>query len=91
MDITKFNEAKHAEVIKAYLIEKKSHRVIQEKILKLDAPPRGGGFIAMEILHYYNINGSKKGFLESRDLDSEIEFATGNFKRGLEILRKYCS
>lgn len=91
MNIEKFNEAKHAEVIKAYLIDKKSHREIQQEILKIDAPARGGGFIAMDILHNYNISGDKKGFLIGKNLDDEIILAAGDFKRGLEILKKYYS
>lgn len=52
-----------ARVIKAYLIEAKSHRRMREEILNIDAPARGGGFITMQILHYYAIFGDKKGAL----------------------------
>lgn len=88
MDINKFSEAKHAEVIKAYLIDKKSHREIQEEILEIDAPTRGGGFVAMDILHYYGIDGDKKGSLVGKDLDIELSTATGNYKKALELLEK---
>lgn len=50
----KFDEVIHYKVIKAYLKEGKSHRGIQQDILDIPAPTRGGGFIAMQILHYYN-------------------------------------
>jgi hypothetical protein len=43
----------------------------------------------MNILHYYEIRGDKKGFLIGKNLEDEIKAATGAFKRGLEILKKY--
>jgi hypothetical protein len=85
----KFNKLKHAEVIKAYLLDAKSHRLIQEEILEMDAPTRGGGYVTMKILHKYGINGDKKGALVGKILDEEILKATGIYKEGLELVKKY--
>jgi len=63
-----------ASVIKAFLVEGKSHRVIQREILGIPAPSRGGGFKTMEILHGFNIKGDKKGAFKNKEIlyDSEI-------------------
>ena len=55
-------------VLKAYLVDGWSHRKIQREILKLDAPARGGGFVAMDILHKYNIqsNLEESSFIKRR-------------------------
>ena len=58
-------------VLKAYLVDGWSHRKIQREILKLDAPARGGGFVAMDILHKYNITGEYKAILKNRHLSKE--------------------
>ena len=55
-----FDEEVILKVIMSYLYEGKSHRQIQREILGLPAPERGGGFIAMDILHHYEIYGDKK-------------------------------
>nr|WP_312129347.1 hypothetical protein [Sphingobacterium multivorum] len=54
-----------AEIFEAYLIKGHSHRQIQQQLLGLPAPPRGGGFKTMEILHTYNIHGSEKAIFKS--------------------------
>jgi hypothetical protein len=58
-DITNYKKSTLVEVFKAYLYDEKSHRHIQENILKVPAPARGGGFVAMGILHYFEIDGQK--------------------------------
>ena len=58
-------------VLKAYLVDGWSHRKIQREILKLDAPARGGGFVAMDILHKYNITGEYKAILKNLHLSKE--------------------
>lgn len=70
-----YDEYLLAEVIKAYLIDGKSHRVIQREILDIPAPSRGGGFKAMEILHEFNIKGNKKGIFKNKERfeDDEIK------------------
>jgi len=77
-----------AQVIKAYLVESKSHRRIQEEILKIDAPVRGGGFVAMNILHHFGIDGAKKGILNRSSLEEEYKNAVGSYKKALELLEK---
>lgn len=57
----KFDKYTELKVLRAYLIEGLSHRQIQREILNLPAPARGGGFVAMEILHKYGITGKYKG------------------------------
>lgn len=41
------------DVLKAFLVEGKSHREIQRDILGFLAPARGGGFVTMNILQKY--------------------------------------
>ncbi|WP_100011635.1 hypothetical protein [Lentibacillus sediminis] len=90
MDISKkYSQNKIVEVLKAYLYESKSHRQIQSEILKMDAPPRGGGFEAMIILHHYGISGDKKGILANSDIDEQYLHAKDNYKRGLDLIRRY--
>jgi hypothetical protein len=88
-DIDLFKEDIRAKVIKAYLYENKSHRTIQKEILGMDAPARGGGFIAMQILHHYGIDNSKKGSLKNNSFDEEYTKATGGYKEALDLLKKY--
>lgn len=54
-----------AKILQAYLIDGKSHRQIQREILGLPAPPKGGGFKVMEILHVHGIKGEKKSVFKS--------------------------
>lgn len=68
-----FNEIVRFQVIEAYLYDAKSHRRIQEDILKMPAPARGGGFITMQVLHEYGIGGDKKGYLIGKVLREELE------------------
>ncbi len=84
-----FDEVTHAKVINAFLSEGKSHRRIQSEILNIPAPPRGGGFIVMEILHHYEIRNDKKGILQDRVFSDELNNATGMYKRALELVDKY--
>lgn len=88
-NVKKYNEVIHARIINAFLREAKSHRAIQEEVLNIPAPPRGGGFITMEILHHYNIRGDKKGILIERPLLEEKNCATGMYKYALELLERY--
>src|SRR5699024_2969747 len=71
-NIDNFDKFTIGEVLQAYLIKEQSQRTIQRKILGLPAPARGGGFVAMEILHYFNIDGDKKGIL-NRSSASELK------------------
>lgn len=66
--ILSYSEDVHLTVVKAYLIDSKSHRQIQREILNLPAPSHGGGFVAMNILHYYGISGEDKGLLKTKNL-----------------------
>jgi len=60
------------DVLKAFLVNGDSHRKIQREILKMEAPARGGGFRAMEILHKFNIQGGDKSSLNKDATDAEI-------------------
>ena len=84
-----FEEYQILNVIKAYLFEAKSHRDIQKEVLNLPAPTNGGGFIAMDILHHYEIRGDKKGVLTERDIDSEIKEAKGMYGDALKLIKEY--
>jgi len=76
-------------IIYAYLVDSISHRKIQEKILKKKAPPNGGGFEAMDVLHKYEIEGDKKGIVKKNGLESEITNAQGKYLEALYLLKKY--
>lgn len=56
------------DVLKSYLVESKSHRYIQENILHIDAPARGGGFETMKILHSFDVRKEHKGLLSGYDV-----------------------
>ncbi|WHY87066.1 AAA family ATPase [Neobacillus novalis] len=89
VDTKYFNEEIWAKVIWAYLNDSKSHRRIQKEILKKDAPARGGGFLAMDILHSYEIDGTKKGILKNNSFVEEYSKANGKYKEALDLLKRY--
>jgi putative restriction endonuclease len=72
-----------ASVIKAYLCEGWSHRKIQETILGIEAPVRGGGYEAMRILHKYGITGEYKACLKGKPFDPKVFDAAGNIQNYL--------
>jgi hypothetical protein len=76
----------HKEIIYSYLVLGWSHREIEINILKIESPVKGGGYKAMEILHSYDIKGEKKSILQGRDYQNELNNATGNYKRAIELL-----
>jgi hypothetical protein len=76
-------------IIEAYLIHGLAQRDIQESILGIDAPIRGGGFKAMTILHELGITGEKKGILKYKDIDDEIKNASGEYRNTLLKYYKY--
>jgi len=76
----------HEEVIRAYLVESRSHRQIQREILGLPAPDHGGGFVTMGILHYYDIREDKKGILITSSIKKEMEGASDQYKRALMLI-----
>lgn len=84
-----FDEDTILKVIIAYLYEGKSHRQIQREILNLPAPAHGGGFIVMDILHYYGINGEKKGFLIDHDMSEILKISDGNLHDVLSKVNEY--
>ena len=75
-------------VIYAYLKDALTSRDVQKKILGKEAPPRGGGFLAMEILHRYEIIGNKKGILDKVPFDEEYSNANGKYLEALDLLKK---
>jgi hypothetical protein len=83
------NIPKEVRVIYAYLKNSLSHRKIQSEVLGEDAPARGGGFLAMQILHEYEIEGDKKGVLNKTPFNVEYEKADGKYLEALELLKKY--
>ena len=76
----------HAEVVKAYLKDGKSHRAIQREILGLPAPANGGGFIAMNILHHYGIHDDKKAILQTSTPEIELQSASPQYAEALRLL-----
>lgn len=79
----------HAKVIYSYLKKSLSHRGIQKEVLGQDAPARGGGFLAMEILHSYKIEGDKKGILNKTPFSIEYNNANGKYLEALDLLKEY--
>jgi len=84
-----FDEEVILKVIMSYLYEGKSHRQIQREILGLPAPERGGGFIAMDILHHYEIYGDKKGLLQDKDIFDVLNDSSGTFYEALRKIIEY--
>lgn len=78
-----------AKVVYAYLVKSMSHKKIQEEILEKAAPERGGGFLAMTILHDFEIRDDKKGVLLITNLETEIRNAGGKYLEALNLLKKY--
>lgn len=78
-----------AQVIYAYLVRSESHRQIQREVLKKDAHANGGGFLAMSILHDYDMHKEKKGILKVNTITYELSGASKNYKVGLELLQKH--
>lgn len=87
--IHKFTEEEILKVVKAYLIDGLSHRRIQDEILGIPAPDNGGGYVAMDILHHFNIKGDKKGILSINDMTSLIHNASGNYRDILVKIKAY--
>jgi hypothetical protein len=84
------NDSKiHAKIIYAYLKSSLSHRKIQREILDEESPARGGGFLAMEILHGYEIEGDKKGILNKISFSDEYIKADGKYLEALNLLKEY--
>lgn len=80
---------KEARVIYSYLVKSMSHRKIQMEILGMPAPANGGGFLAMQILHDFEIRDDKKGVLATSDIDNEIEHASGKYLEALLLVKKH--
>lgn len=87
--VDKFNEEEQLKVVRAYLFDGLSHRKIQADILGIPAPDNGGGYVAMDILHYYGIDGSKKGILLNDDITNLINNSTGSFHDILIKLKSF--
>lgn len=80
---------KEAQVIYSYLVKSMSHRKIQESVLGVEAPANGGGFLAMQILHDFEIRDDKKGVLTTTTIEEEVAKASGKYKEGLLLLKKH--
>lgn len=86
---TNKNIPTEAKVIYAYLVKSMSHRSIQREILEKEAPARGGGFLAMNILHDFEIRDDKKGVLIATNLETEMLNASGKYLEALSLIKKY--
>lgn len=82
----KFDNYVIAKVIKAYLIDGKSHRNIQREILDMPAPARGGGFVVMDLLHHFNIRGDRKGILKKYSISELRDNNDVDFIKALDII-----
>jgi len=88
-EVLNYGEEIHLAVIRAFLIDNKSHRKIQREILNLPAPAHGGGFVTMNILHYYGISGEDKGLLRRKSLQEVLLKARGTSREVLLKLKDY--
>jgi serine/threonine protein kinase len=70
-------------VVKAYLCDGWSHRKIEQEILGLHAPVRGGGFEAMTILRRYGITGEHKSCLQGKGFDRRAFETAGDVQKYL--------
>ena len=61
----------HYSILRSYLVDGKSQRLIQEEILKISSPIRGGGFRVMDILHYYGIYKAMKGLFRRNEQEAD--------------------
>ena len=86
---TKTEIPKEVQVIYSYLVKSLSHRKIQENVLGIEAPANGGGFLAMQILHDFEIRDDKKGILNTITIEEEIAKSSGKYKDGLLLLKKH--
>lgn len=72
-------------IAEAYLCNGWSHRKIQEEIMGIEAPERGGGFEAMNVLHGLGIFGEHKNILNG-EFFNKISFAkAGNLQDYLRM------
>jgi len=74
------------DVVKAFLCNGLSHREIQKNILREDAPVRGGGFLAMNILHRFGIRDQHKNILRGRGFDENLFSEKRHIKAYLEAI-----
>ena len=87
-EVEDFSLDVHKKVIHAYLFESMSQRLIQSEILGLPAPDRGGGFVAMKILHHYDIRNDQKGLLKKSSIEEQLETASDQYKKALLLASK---
>ena len=88
-NILSYNEETRLAVLRAYIIDGKSHRQIQSEILGLPAPLHGGGYVAMNILHYYGVSGDEKGILRNKPLSELQDISCEKLKEALLKLGEY--
>jgi putative restriction endonuclease len=84
MKFDKLDNYTIAKVLFAYLVKSQSHRRIQKEILGLPAPKKGGGFVAMEILHHFDLKKESKGLLinnfqEFENLNAQAQEVIGSY------------
>lgn len=58
-------------VLRAFLVDGNSYRDIERKILGLDAPVRGGGYAAMNIVRKYGITKVHKAIFSGQNISKE--------------------
>lgn len=79
----------HNEIIKAYLVDNKSHRTIEKEILGIESKARGGGFISKKILDSYGVLFKNKGTITERNINEKINNSSNSYKATLEKLKKF--
>jgi len=87
--IDKFNEYEILEVVKSYLVDGKSYRVIQRDVLGIPASNNGGGYIAMDIIHHFGIRGDKKAVLQRTNIEDEMKNSSGSYLKILMQLHAF--
>ncbi|MDT2834318.1 DUF3883 domain-containing protein [Vagococcus carniphilus] len=67
-EINKFTLGQRAHVVSGYLLDGKSHRMLETEVLNITKK----GFHAMNILHYYGLTAPYKGFYANTPLNTAI-------------------
>ena len=76
-------------MLKEYLTNPKtSFRKLEIELMKISAPPRGGGFQAMTIINSFGASGEHKGILANNSIDELIDSDNTNDKLK-DSLQKY--
>ncbi len=76
-----------AQYLKAYLFDGYSFRKLEEKIMGIKSPARGGGFKAQRLIRSYNISNSQKGIFFRLTLEQAYAKADSPLREVLTFIK----